>query len=685
MATNGSTSVVVTAYDTLKFNWWQVNQNVTNNTTTVGWNLQLVAGTHGLISSSGSKAWSVTVNGTTYSGTNTVGVSNNTTKTLASGQLTITHNADGSKTFAYSFSQEFSIKFNGVDVGTKSGSGSGTLNTIPRATQPTLSASSVDMGGTVTITTPRASTSFTHDLAYKFAGSDWLSIATGVGTSYTWTVPDKATSIPNAASGTMTVRCITKNGSTAIGTTTVLLTVKVPTSVVPVINSVSTEEAMSGLAAQFGAFVQGKSAVKATINASGAKGSTISKYSTTLLGKTYAGNSWTSDTLTTSGVLSLVTTITDSRGRTAQKTTEITVLSYKPPQVTAFNVRRYNASTGLADEDGTRVRTVYAYSVAALNNKNTAAMTIAYKKSTDTTWSTALTSAALSADVERTLSLDFSTDYQYDLRIQVVDWFGATSTYQAVLPSGAVILDIAADGEGLAFFKTSERKGLELADQTWFRNAEVPKDAKEIKSTDNLNNYQTPGFYVFSSASSSSIVNLPFSSGAPGSVQVIREGEGTQLRQVATRCSATKREIWERLYISGSWQAWACLYKGGSNTRLLFTGSLLMSASDTATLQEKVSAQPNGIVLVFGRYASGTAQTYMYNHAFVHKDFVKLHAGGGSNFFMTAGALFAVVGSKYLYIYDDRITGNADNTKTGTANGITYNNAGFDLRYVIGV
>lgn len=685
MATNGSTSVVVTSYDTLKFNWWQVSQNITNNTTTVGWSLQLVAASNGLISSTASKAWSVSVNGLTYNGTNTVGIANNATKTLASGTTTITHNADGSKTFSYSFSQEFGINFGGTNIGTKSGSGSGTLNTIPRATQPTLSVSSVDMGGAVTISTPRASTSFTHDLAYKFAGSDWQAIATGVATSYAWTVPDKASSIPSATSGTMTIRCITKNGSTAIGTTTVLLTVKVPTSVVPVINSVATEETVSGLAAQFGAFVQSKSEVKVTVSASGAKGSTITKYSTTLLGKTYTGNSWTSDTLTTSGVLSLVTTVTDSRGRTAQKTTNITVLSYTPPKVTAFTARRYNASTGLADEDGTRVRTVYAYAVAALGNKNTAAMTISYKKSTDTTWSAALTSAALSADVERTLSLDFSTDYQYDLRIQVVDWFGATSTYQTVLPSGAVILDIASDGEGLAFFKTSERKGLELAAQTWFNNAEVPKDAKTIASTDNLNNYQTPGFYVFASASSSTIGNLPFSSGAPGSVQVIREGDGTQLRQVATRCSATKREIWERLYVSNSWQAWSCLYKGGSNTRLLFTGSLLMSASDTATLTEKVSAQPTGIVLVFGRYASGTAQTYMYSHAFVHKDFVKLHSGGGSNFFMTAGSLFAVVGSKYLYIYDDRITGNADNTKTGTANGITYNNAGFDLRYVLGV
>jgi hypothetical protein len=46
---------------------------------------------------------------------------------------------------------------------------------------------------------------------------------------------------------------------------------------------------------------------------------------------------------------------------------------------------------------------------------------------------------------------------------------------------------------------------------------------------------------------------------------------------------------------------------------------------------------------------------------------------------------FAVVATKYLYINNDRITGHADNNLTGTANGITFNNAGFVLRYVIGV
>ena len=118
MASTGSTTIAVTTYDSLKFNWVQVSQSTVNNNTVINWSLQLVSGSAGRIDSSVAKAWSVVVNGTAYSGTNSVAIANNATKTLASGQTTISHNADGTKSFSYSFSQEFSITFAGASIGT---------------------------------------------------------------------------------------------------------------------------------------------------------------------------------------------------------------------------------------------------------------------------------------------------------------------------------------------------------------------------------------------------------------------------------------------------------------------------------------------------------------------------------------------------------------------------------------
>jgi hypothetical protein len=462
MASSGSKSVSVTAYDTLRFSWSQVSQSVANNTTKVSWTLQLVAGSSGRISSTASKAWSVTVNGTNYSGSNTVGISNNATKTLASGSTTIAHTADGSKSFNYSFSQEFGITFSGKSVGTVSGSGSGTLNTIPRATTPTLSASSVNMGSAVTISTPRASGSFTHDLAYSFGGSSYTSIATGVGTSYSWTVPDLASRIPNATSGTLTVRCVTKNGSTTVGTKTVTMTAKVPSSVVPTISAVALAETVSGLAAQFGAFVKSKSKPRATITAAGAKGSTIKTYSSTLLGKTYKGASWTADTLTSAGTLSIVTTVTDSRGRTAKKTTTLTVQDYGPPKIQQLSA--YRLGDDGEDPQGTRLALRAQYSVSSVGDKNTASAVVAYKLHSATTWTTLATySAALTVNTTYTYTTPtFSADAQYDIRLTLTDWFGTSVVYTATLPTAEVILDIKADGKGLAFGKVAEFPGIDL-------------------------------------------------------------------------------------------------------------------------------------------------------------------------------------------------------------------------------
>lgn len=131
MALSGSTSVAFTNYDTLKFSW-SATQSVANNSSTVSWKLELISGKYGEIISSASKAYTIVVDGNTYTGTNNIAIGNNATKTLVSGSTLVKHDSEGRKTFNYSFTQAIKIKFNGVDIGTKNGSGSGVLNDIPR-------------------------------------------------------------------------------------------------------------------------------------------------------------------------------------------------------------------------------------------------------------------------------------------------------------------------------------------------------------------------------------------------------------------------------------------------------------------------------------------------------------------------------------------------------------------------
>jgi hypothetical protein len=106
---------------------------------------------------------------------------------------------------------------------------------------------------------------------------------------------------------------------------------------------------------------------------------------------------------------------------------------------------------------------------------------------------------------------------------------------------------------------------------------------------------------------------------------------------------------------------------------------------DSPTSAAQISEQPNGIQLVFCYY-NGTSDTnWGWQSFFVSKQMVALEPGGGHTFNLTNGK-FGTVGTKYVYINDDKIVGHADNNASGTSGtGITFNSAKFVMRYVIGL
>lgn len=455
---------------------WSATQNVSKNTSKITCTMYLVQGSSWGLGISARSDNKTVINGTTYTWASPA-ISNGggaTTKlaTVTSGN--IAHNADGSKSVTITATFELNATISGTYRDVITASATVNLNTIPRATTPTLSASSVYMGSAVTITLPRASSAFTHNLTYdlvrgNLSGSGGVAevysgtITTGAGSSYAWTVPDLASYLPDDTQGTAVITCVTKNGSTTVGTKTIYLTVKVPSSVVPPAPSLAIEEATAGLAAQFGAYIQNKSKLSVSVAATGSKGSTVKTIQTTLNGKVYTGSSFTSDLLKTSGSVKLVTKVKDSRGRwSASKTTTVTVLAYSTPQVQTLVPRRVDAS-GNADEQGEYLSVQYRYSVTSLGSKNTASMTMEYKKSVEDSWTTLLTGTALSANTTaKPTTPTFSVDAQYDIRLSVVDWFGSTRRYTAILPSGAVILDLLANGKGLTIGGVAEQEGFSV-------------------------------------------------------------------------------------------------------------------------------------------------------------------------------------------------------------------------------
>lgn len=431
--------------------------------------------------------------------------------------FTVKHNADGTASIPlYAAFQTPNISgATGIREVSRS---SISLPAIPRATAPVLSASSADMGAAVTIDlTGAAVSTFTHDLTYELPDGTTGTIATGVGAeTRSWTVPDCATQIPSAVSCSIVVTCATYDASgTLVGSKTATLTATVPASVVPAVSAVTVTEATSGLASKYGAFIQSKSKLTVKITAAGAKGSTVAVVSSVLEGGTYTGTSWTSAVISGSGTVNIVTTVTDSRGRSAKKTTAVTVLAYTKPSITAFTAERTDAA-GTASTDGDHARISYTYSVPSLNGGNTASMTIRCKQASAADYSTTLTSGtALSASTSVLPSTTLSASYRWDIRITVTDGFGASAYATAQLPSAQVIMDFLADGSGMGIGKTSEEDGLDVNWPATFR-AGITGDLTgfvlphAIAANTDLDSLTTPGqYYCDYSPTAQTLANCP--------------------------------------------------------------------------------------------------------------------------------------------------------------------------------
>jgi hypothetical protein len=109
-----------------------------------------------------------------------------------------------------------------------------------------------------------------------------------------------------------------------------------------------------------------------------------------------------------------------------------------------------------------------------------------------------------------------------------------------------------------------------------------------------------------------------------------------------------------------------------------------MTAGHSATLSEPVSKQPSGIVLVFSAYEDGEAKDNHFVCHFIPKALISTHSSVG-HLCPLSTADFSFVGGKMVYINNTNVTGNDQNSLTGTKNGITYDNKHWVMRYVIGV
>lgn len=274
-----------------------------------------------------------------------------------------------------------------------------------------------------------------------------------------------------------------------------------------------------------------------------------------------------------------------------------------------------------------------------------------------------------------------ATDYTYTVKITVKDSGGNTPITRTVAGMKFAI-DFMKGNKGAAIGKPAELEGIfDVAFKTRHSGGMAPV---VLPAETDLNDVQTPNTYIGANVATNNYVNCPLTAGT-FSLTVTSGGENGQVRQVLTQCNKTAPMEYERWYYTSAWGDWI-LTRYGDNKVLWggdMTSGMYMTSGHTATLTEAVRLQKNGIVLVFSYYNGAEDTNYNWQSFYVPKTLVTLSTSGQT--FQLMRSKCAAVGTKYLYIYDTYIKGHDDNNLTGTANGITYANNKFVLRYVFGV
>ena len=240
----------------------------------------------------------------------------NVTQVIAQGQVTVTHNSDGSLNMPYNVSVPNVKASNKYGMPAMALSGTWALTTIPRASG--VSCSTANIGTAPTINISSASSSFTHTLVYAFGNLSGTIVERTSSTVYTsWAFPTEFYSqIPNATSGVGSIACYTYSGSTHIGTSTCTFIATVnegisrPTITATITDNNSTTRALTGDST---ILVRYYSTAIVSMSASAHNGASLVSQSITNGNATYQSSSATIANIE-NGVFSL--SATDSRGYT---------------------------------------------------------------------------------------------------------------------------------------------------------------------------------------------------------------------------------------------------------------------------------------------------------------------------------------------------------------------------------
>lgn len=487
MTTSGTFKT--SAYDgaCLQFDWSLKSQSTVNNQSVISWTLKGAGIKSGYWYMAG--PFKCTVNGTVVYQSNTR-IKLYTGTVVASGELAIGHDTNGSKSFsAYA---ECAIYVTSVNC---KGSGSWSLPDIGRASQPSLNtwpnnSPDFNIGDTIVVHMNRKSTVFTHTVVLKL-GSYSYTVGTGVTDNISLDTDKIASSLyaqmPNSNNMTGEIAVTTYSGSAVIGTSSCTIIAHVVNSN-PVFD-VSYEDSNSKAVAitennQY--IIRNNSELKISVsNAKALNSATLKSITAVVNGNAYTGTLNGSTGVINVGVVNVsydtevTVKLTDSRGNAGQK--KITVLVYDWTLPSA--IIKLNRKSNYYSESILNVNANFS----SIGGKNEVTIKYRTKKVENSTYSTYTT-------IQNNADANFTADneFEWNVQVNVADKLGNT-TYNLILPKGIPVayVDIKKNSFGVNCFpkhdKSLEANGVCLSGQVLYNSA--GGTAGTVTLSDSAENY----------------------------------------------------------------------------------------------------------------------------------------------------------------------------------------------------
>jgi hypothetical protein len=363
----------------------------------------------------------------------------------------IGHDSAGNGSYQCSASLAAKAPMAAVSVGGTLG-----LPRIPRTSSADVA--DFEFGGSTTVTIHKASASFNHRVEVFANGGTWALLArvdtSGASASLSVPLDQAATYCANNGWLAIVFRITTYDAAwNGIGFVDYYKGLYVPASVVPTCGLTLARQDV-GTPPAWGLWVVGHSKAKASMTASGAVGSTITRWQLTGPDFTYNGsgapNSQTTDLLRSAGTHKATLTVWDSRGRTAAASASLTAVAWTPPVVTPGVAERTDPA-GVADYQGQWATLSFAETIATVSGKNTVTnRAMRYRKRGSTSWKTIATPTP---NHQLTIGGDLDPTSFYEIELTITDALAGQATTTWTVAAAQVSIHLPAGGKHVGLLR----------------------------------------------------------------------------------------------------------------------------------------------------------------------------------------------------------------------------------------